>query len=247
MLKKHDKYTGRYFKPIFDLEIQKHPFYSFPFDPMIIKLSKLYDVARHGTKRNEDLSSAGGKQQDFVRKTIKYWVHPDNVMEVKCIILKHLPVLVFAKGTQEPDPAISSVYFDNESFELYLGRLEKSEGAQAIRFRWYGRAETAKEVFIERKTHHEDWTGEPSVKQRVPIKEKDVRATRRPFRSTLLPLDFVDERLHSRQVQILRLYGKDEGQRHQERKRAGVKRNDRQRGAASHHDEEIATDGAHVL
>ncbi|KAI9026861.1 VTC domain-containing protein [Hyaloraphidium curvatum] len=171
MLKKHDKFTGRHFKPIFDLEIQKHPFYSFPFDPMIIKLSKLYDAARHGTKRNEELSTAGGKQQDFVRKTVKYWIHPDNVMEVKCIILKHLPVLVFAKGSQEPDPAISSVYFDNESFELYLGRLEKTEGAQAIRFRWYGRSEKASEVFIERKTHHEDWTGEPSVKQRVPIKE----------------------------------------------------------------------------
>ena len=197
MLKKHDKHTARNFKPIFDLEIQKYPFYSFPFDPMIIKLSKLYDVARHGTKRNEELSNAGGKQQDFVRKTVKYWVHPgeflqtcsllfwlslslfasDNVTEVKCIILKHLPVLVFAKGSQDPDPAISSVYFDNEAFELYLGRLEKTEGAQAIRFRWYGKAEKAKEIFIERKTHHEDWTGEPSVKQRVPIKETHVRHT----------------------------------------------------------------------
>ncbi len=27
------------------------------------------------------------------------------------------------------DPAISSVYFDNESFDLYNGRIEKKEGA----------------------------------------------------------------------------------------------------------------------
>ncbi len=71
----------------------------------------------------------------------------------------------------EPDPAITSIYFDNDDFELYLGRLEKTEGAQAIRFRWYGRMDKTQEVFIERKTHHEDWTGESSVKQRVPIKE----------------------------------------------------------------------------
>jgi VTC domain len=34
--------------------------------------------------------------------------------------------------------AITSIYFDNEDLELYLGRLEKTEGAQAIRLRWYG-------------------------------------------------------------------------------------------------------------
>ena len=36
------------------------------------------------------------------------------------------------------DIAITSVYFDNEDLELYLGRLEKTEGAEAIRLRWYG-------------------------------------------------------------------------------------------------------------
>jgi len=36
------------------------------------------------------------------------------------------------------DSAITSIYFDNEDLELYLGRLEKTEGAEAIRMRWYG-------------------------------------------------------------------------------------------------------------
>lgn len=34
--------------------------------------------------------------------------------------------------------AITSIYFDNEELELYLGRLEKTEGAEAVRLRWYG-------------------------------------------------------------------------------------------------------------
>ncbi len=34
--------------------------------------------------------------------------------------------------------AITSIYFGNEDLELYLGRLEKTEGAEAIRLRWYG-------------------------------------------------------------------------------------------------------------
>ena len=32
------------------------------------------------------------------------------------------------------------------------------------------------EIYIERKTHHEDWTGEKSVKERFPLKEKHINA-----------------------------------------------------------------------
>ncbi|KAG2362074.1 VTC domain-containing protein [Suillus spraguei] len=66
--------------------------------------------------------------------------------------------------------AIISIYFDNEDLEIYLGRLEKTQGAEAIRLRWY-RDMGVKTIFVERKTHREDWTGEKSVKARFPIKE----------------------------------------------------------------------------
>lgn len=38
--------------------------------------------------------------------------------------------------------AITSIYLDNEDLELYLGRLEKIEGAEAVRLRWYGDVDT---------------------------------------------------------------------------------------------------------
>lgn len=74
-----------------------------------------------------------------------------------------------------PGLAITSIYFDNEDLDLYLGRLEKTEGAEAIRLRWYGDT-NVKTIFVERKTHREDWTGEKSVKARFPIKEHLVNA-----------------------------------------------------------------------
>lgn len=77
------------------------------------------------------------------------------------------------KEWSSEDAAITSIYFDNEELDLYLGRLEKTEGAQAIRLRWYG-GMGVKQVFVERKTHREDWTGEKSVKARFPIKEDQV-------------------------------------------------------------------------
>jgi len=86
-------------------------------------------------------------------------------------------VLVFNpdKEFEQKDAAITSVYFDNEDLELYLGRLEKTEGAEAIRLRWYGNTDV-RTIFVERKTHREDWTGEKSVKARFQIKEDLVNA-----------------------------------------------------------------------
>ncbi|KAG1787087.1 uncharacterized protein HD556DRAFT_1449139 [Suillus plorans] len=39
------------------------------------------------------------------------------------------------KEFEQKDAVITSIYFDNEDLELYLGRLEKTEGAEAIRLR----------------------------------------------------------------------------------------------------------------
>ena len=171
------------------------PFFQDNYDAFIVKLSRLYDLVRTRGHPIEGDSAAGGGQQNFVRQTTKYWVHPDNITELKLIILKvcsilyyfignitdlikHLPVLVFnaSKEFETKDSAISSIYYDNpDTWELYMGRLKKTEGAEAIRLRWYGGMET-ETIFVERKTHREDWTGEKSVKARFSLKEKNVNA-----------------------------------------------------------------------
>ena len=67
-------------------------------------------------------------------------MHDENIVPLKLAIMKHLPVMVFdtKKDYSEADSAITSIYYDNADLELYLGRLEKTEGAEAIRMRWYG-------------------------------------------------------------------------------------------------------------
>ncbi|SNX87998.1 probable VTC4 - Vacuolar Transporter Chaperone [Melanopsichium pennsylvanicum] len=178
IVKKHDKQTGRLLRKEFVQHyLSSRPFYKENYDQLIVKLSKLFDLVRTRGNPVQGDSSAGGSQSAFVRQTTKYWVHPDNIVPLKLIILKHLPVLVFnsEKEFQQEDSAITSIYYDNEDLELYLGRLEKTEGAEAIRLRWYGGMDN-KQIFVERKTHREDWTGEKSVKARFPIKEENVNA-----------------------------------------------------------------------
>ena len=186
IIKKHDKVTGWHLKPVFDTRLKAKPFYKENYDASVVQLSKLYDIVRTRGNPVKGDSSAGGGQANFIRHTTKYWVHPDNVTELKLIILKHLPVLVFnaSKEFDQQDSAITSIYYDNpEKWDLYEGRLKKTEGAEAIRLRWYGgmRSET---IFVERKTHREDWTGEKSVKARFSLKEKNVNAY---MRGELLP------------------------------------------------------------
>lgn len=177
ILKKHDKSTKFTLKPIFQVRLNAKPFYKDNYDRLIVKLSKLYDLVRTRGNPVKGDSSAGGAQQNFVRQTTKYWVHPENITELKLVILKHLPVLVFNadKEFEPEDAAITSIYFDNKEMDLYYGRLRKDEGAEAIRLRWYGGMKSEL-IFVERKTHREDWTGEKSVKARFVLKEKKVNS-----------------------------------------------------------------------
>ncbi|KAI3545045.1 VTC domain-containing protein [Colletotrichum filicis] len=186
IIKKHDKTTGWHLKPVFDTRLKAKPFYKENYDASVVQLSKLYDLVRTRGNPVKGDSAAGGSQGSFVRNTTKYWVHPDNVTELKLIILKHLPVLVFnaSKEFEIQDSAITSIYYDNpETWDLYEGRLKKTEGAEAIRLRWYGGMQS-ENIFVERKTHREDWTGEKSVKARFSVKEKNVNAY---MRGELLP------------------------------------------------------------
>ncbi|GCE98578.1 vacuolar transporter chaperone [Zygosaccharomyces mellis] len=175
IIKKHDKKTGYILKPVFQVRLDSKPFFKENYDDLVQKLSQLYDVTRTRGNPVRGDNSAGGGQQNFVRQTTKYWVHPDNIMELKLIILKHLPVLVFNtnKEFEKEDSAITSIYYDNEDLDLYYGRLRKDEGAEAHRLRWYG-GMASDTIFLERKTHREDWTGEKSVKARFSLKERHV-------------------------------------------------------------------------
>lgn len=179
IIKKHDKlYPDKQLKPLFAARLNAKPFFKDNYDAFIVRLSRVYDDVRTRGSPAKGDSAAGGAQQNFVRQTTKYWVHPDNITELKLIILKHLPVLVFnaSKEFDVKDSAISSIYYDNtDTWELYQGRLKKTEGAEAIRLRWYGGMENDT-IFVERKTHREDWTGEKSVKARFSLKEKNVNA-----------------------------------------------------------------------
>lgn len=103
----------------------------------------------------------------------------DNLFEVKTVILRRLPVLVYnpqsakiAEGTQR-DPTITSVYFDNPNFSLYSDKVNGKEDASSLRLRWYGQLNEKPEIMFEKKVIKE---GNASEEVRFPIKAKYIQS-----------------------------------------------------------------------
>lgn len=99
-------------------------------------------------------------------------------MEIKTYILRRLPVLVYNPQTakvvdgSQPDPTITSLYFDNEDFLLYTRKVDKASDATSLRLRWFGQLRDKPEIVLEKKTIKDDKSSEV----RFPIKDKHVRA-----------------------------------------------------------------------
>jgi len=171
ILKKHDKQLPAtpcrrfYLTRLHNQRWVKHD-----YSKVFVELSQIHAALRGDQAgKNEDSTS-----QNFVRSTTKYWVRTEDISRVKHLVLQHLPVFQHNLESLQGDSQFcSSVYFDNTQLELYHGRLDKSPNAIAIRFRWYATPEPEL-VFVERKTHHDTWTGDLSVKERFTLKEHQV-------------------------------------------------------------------------
>lgn len=170
ILKKHDKRLPNPCKAFYISRLHQQSWVRGDYSDVIVTLSRIYSVIRGDVAAppNQD------EKQDFVRSTTKYWIHTEHISRVKYIVLQHLPVFLQDSMAGETDAQlVNSVYLDNRSLELYRGRLDKTPGAIALRFRWYGTSVPSL-VFVERKTHRESWMGEISVKERFIVPENQV-------------------------------------------------------------------------
>jgi hypothetical protein len=112
------------------------------------------------------------------RCPLAVWVHPDNLLEVKTIILRRLPVLVYNPQTSkiaqgsEPDPTVTSIYFDNPKFNLYTKKTTHEPDAPSLRLRWYGSLSENPDILLEKKTIK---AGDISEESRFAIKDKYIK------------------------------------------------------------------------
>ncbi|KJZ75596.1 hypothetical protein HIM_05059 [Hirsutella minnesotensis 3608] len=164
IVKKHDRKRGDRYKvrPMMQLSLAQRPFNSEQgYSPLLNKLSIMYFAIRQqlegGDQAPLDLESQGETHNGERYAAHKFWVHPENLLEVKTLILRRLPALVYSEqSAKELDgsdsPAITSLYFDNKKFEIYSDKVNRQSEASSLRLRWYGQLSSRPEIFLEQKT-----------------------------------------------------------------------------------------------
>ncbi|TWU74150.1 Phosphate metabolism transcription protein [Metarhizium rileyi] len=186
IVKKHDRKRGDRYKvrPMMQLSLSQRPFNSEKgYSPLLNKLSIMYFAIRQqleGASTEQtvlDLDTEGETHNGERYTAQKFWVHPENLLEVKTLILRRLPALVYSDQTaKEVDgndsPAITSLYFDNRQFELYSDKVDRQSETSSLRLRWYGQLNTRPDIFVEQKAA--DASGK-SKEYKFTIKDKYVK------------------------------------------------------------------------
>lgn len=175
IIKKHDKHTGFTLRAHFmNFQLNSFPFHKESFAPLVSRLSTLYNIVRTGTAPAVTKAQSIDSEEDeelerpgCIPKKTAFWVHPDSIMDLKMLILKYLPLVVY-----EPTPAlnsshrstsqlssylasespVSTVYLDNADFDLYMSQVENRDRSETIRLRWYGSEQ--KQMWVE----HQQWS-----------------------------------------------------------------------------------------
>lgn len=178
--KKHDRKRGARYrvKPLLQVRLSQLPFNSEDYSPLLHRLSVMYSFVRE--LLSSDVLHNREPERDFGRdvySSYKFWVHADNVLEVKTYILRRLPVLIYNPGTSKhmdtmaEDPAITSLYFDNPNFDLYNQKVARAPEAGSLRLRWTGQLRDKPPIFLEKKIVTED----DSREVKVQLKEKHIK------------------------------------------------------------------------
>ncbi|KAI9281902.1 VTC domain-containing protein [Sporodiniella umbellata] len=181
IVSKHDTYTPHKIHDFFyGNMLEAYPLDEQRFDILIVRISKIYDFFRQQNESKGLVGSNNSLQKKcqtlFESTTDKYLIHPDYITELKALILLHFPIDGFSQGNQcnPSDTAISSVYYDNDTFDLYHARLSHVPGVDAIQMRWYGKINDKQDIYVERKTYLAASQSNTLVKNRFKLKECQI-------------------------------------------------------------------------
>ncbi|KAF1803875.1 VTC domain-containing protein [Mucor lusitanicus] len=189
IVKKHDRHTNYILRPMFMVRLNQCPFWKKEEDinALLIKLSSLFSQVRNGgggrsMSFQQPLSASLIKEPEFgldTRRTVikRFFVHTDDLLELKTSVLRHLPVLVYRSSSdnnsqEDIDPPISTLYLDNAEMDTYCSRVESAPHSQIIRLRWYGSAKGNRYISVERRTLEDENSGD--LKDKFTIKDKYV-------------------------------------------------------------------------
>lgn len=209
IVKKHDRlHKGYSVKALLNVRMKDLPLNNISEDtsPYLFRISTLYSFIRDqvssvalGSSLSNSLQNSFNRLSSSVKlsttptltnssgesqfRVLKFWVHPDNLMEIKTTILRHLPVLIYNSNNNDDDDddnddnptladsTITALYFDNRNFELYNNKLLKQlNKTPSLRILWNGKLKSNTDLSIEKRIFDYDTGKSNDIK--LTLKEK---------------------------------------------------------------------------
>lgn len=160
LITEHDRLTNTNRQTLFVQVCRTRPLDNQRFDELLIQVSCLLHVCRNRLEPAKGILTSD-KQMQIAR----YWVHQDNITEVKAMLLFNLPMYINnpAQEFEQTEHSTSAIYLDNDQFSEYSSRLQRDDGAEIIDIRWYGDTNLSREVLVERQTYVKTDQGGSSV------------------------------------------------------------------------------------
>ena len=97
-------------------------------------------LPRAAKSQKGDESPAAGKASElpdsFERESSKFWLQRGQVIPFVDLVTQRLGPYKFQEQ-KDAFNVITSIYLDNDTFDLYASRVARQDGAQLVRFRWY--------------------------------------------------------------------------------------------------------------
>ncbi|KAF9356499.1 hypothetical protein BGX26_005191, partial [Mortierella sp. AD094] len=211
IIKKHDKHTGFTLRAYFmNHQLNSQPFHKENFSSLVSRLSSLFSIVRTGTAPAFSKAQSIDSEEDevlehpgYIPKKSTFWVHPDCLMDLKMLILKYLPLVVY-----EPTPSlnsshrstsqlntylasespVSTIYLDSPGFDLYMSQIEQHGKSETVRLRWYGSEK--KHMWVEhqqRTTTFSNATASSSTSPPPVLEEPTVTKHRFQIKSKYVP------------------------------------------------------------
>ncbi|CAO3649522.1 unnamed protein product [Mucor hiemalis] len=118
------------------------------------------------------------------RKVKKYWILPQHVSEVIAIISMHSSVAQppsknsssrSSEKREKFDFAMSNVYFENNAFDVYSGRVTGRENTQSVKCKRYG-SDSNDHIYFDYEEYNKPYSQEISSKKKCRVEYKQLIA-----------------------------------------------------------------------
>ncbi|GAX81475.1 hypothetical protein CEUSTIGMA_g8904.t1 [Chlamydomonas eustigma] len=170
ILKKHDKLLPE--APCYHFyktHISSQPWVQGDHQDIQMSLSRVFSEL-HRSHGKIDLSMLHSGKEEY---TLNYWVRQEDILQVKHVILQHIPAVERSFDEFESDMIVNTLYLDSNSLELYHNLLYGRPYSTQMRLRWRGFAEP-NAVQVQRKVYQEGWRPETAVEDAFPLPENKV-------------------------------------------------------------------------